>query len=79
MASSIRAVTQCPEVPEALLTPRASWKDPKAYDAKAHELAGKFRENFVQFAEREPGDVSEAGPMLWTQRGDGGEPPGRRG
>jgi len=32
---------------DGVFAPRASWKDPKAYDAKTQELAGKFRENFV--------------------------------
>lgn len=44
----ISTVTRCPGVPDGLLDPRASWKDPEAYDAKAGELAAKFRENFVQ-------------------------------
>ncbi len=62
----IAAVRRCPGVPDALLDPRAGWKDPRPYDAKAKELAGKFRENFVQFADREPPGVCEAGPSLWA-------------
>ena len=45
------AVTRCPGVPDGLLDPRSTWRDPKAYDAKARELAAKFRENFVPFAD----------------------------
>ena len=59
------SITRCPDVPEELLDPRAAWKDPKAYDAKAQELAVKFRENFVQFADCEPKEVAEGGPTLW--------------
>jgi len=60
-------VTRCPGVPDELLAPRGTWKDPKAYDAKAHELAMQFRENFVPFADCEPGCVCESGPALWAK------------
>jgi phosphoenolpyruvate carboxykinase (ATP) len=63
-------ITRCPEVPDAVLDPRASWTDAQAYDAKAQELAGTFRENFVQFADSVAPDVAAAGPTLW--RTDGG-------
>jgi len=59
------AITRCPGVPDELLDPRSTWKDAKAYDAKAQELAAKFRENFVQFADCEPAGVAAAGPTLW--------------
>src|SRR3989338_8953494 len=59
-------VTRCPGVPDSLLDPRATWQDPRAYDAKAQELAAKFRENFVQFADCEPAGIAAAGPTLWA-------------
>jgi phosphoenolpyruvate carboxykinase (ATP) len=59
------AIARCPGVPDELLDPRSTWKDPKAYDAKAQELAVKFRENFVPFADCEPAGVAAAGPTLW--------------
>lgn len=62
-------VTRCPGVPDAVLDPRSTWQDPKAYDATAQELAVKFRENFVQFADRESAEVCEAGPTLWGKQG----------
>ena len=58
-------VSRCPGVPDTLLNPRATWPDPKTYDAKARELAVQFRENFVPFADREPAGVVEGGPTLW--------------
>jgi phosphoenolpyruvate carboxykinase (ATP) len=50
----ISTVTRCPGVPDELLDPRASWRDPLAYDAKAREIASQFRRNFEQFADCEP-------------------------
>lgn len=61
----LQAVTRCPGVPEALLEPRRTWSDPAAYDAKALELAAKFRENFIQYADEEPAAVCEGGPGVW--------------
>jgi phosphoenolpyruvate carboxykinase (ATP) len=47
----------------ALLDPRATWRDPEAYDAKARELAALFRRNFERFADVDP-EVAAAGPRL---------------
>ncbi len=54
--------TACPNVPSEVLDPRATWSDPAAYDAKARELAGRFNENFVQFADHVDEDVRAAAP-----------------
>jgi phosphoenolpyruvate carboxykinase (ATP) len=51
-----------PGVDDTLLDPRGTWRDPDAYDAKARELAGMFRENFKKFAESAGAAVSAAGP-----------------
>ena len=51
-----------PGVPDALLDPRATWKDPAAYDTQAQKLTALFRKNFEQFAELVPASVREAGP-----------------
>jgi phosphoenolpyruvate carboxykinase (ATP) len=51
-----------PGVPDAVLDPRGTWKDPSAYDAQARKLTGLFRKNFEQFAEAVSAGVREAGP-----------------
>jgi phosphoenolpyruvate carboxykinase (ATP) len=52
----------CPEVPAEILNPRNTWKDKSQYDAKARELAEKFRRNFEQFARESSAGVRAAGP-----------------
>ena len=49
-------------VPDDVLDPRRTWTDATAYDAQAQRLAGLFRKNFEQFAERVHEAVREAGP-----------------
>jgi phosphoenolpyruvate carboxykinase (ATP) len=51
-----------PEVPSSVLSPRATWSDPKAYDAQARKLAAMFRENFDQYRAQVPAAVAQAGP-----------------
>ena len=52
-----------PGVDARLLDPRSTWLDPAAYDAKALELAGLFRENFKQFADVVRPETAAAGPV----------------
>jgi phosphoenolpyruvate carboxykinase (ATP) len=49
-------------VPSNVLQPRNTWKDPREYDAKAHELAHRFTKNFEAFASMVPPAVRDAGP-----------------
>jgi phosphoenolpyruvate carboxykinase (ATP) len=49
-------------VPDDVLDPRRTWTDAAAYDAQAARVAGLFRKNFEQFAERVHDAVREAGP-----------------
>ncbi|MHC4931423.1 MAG: phosphoenolpyruvate carboxykinase (ATP), partial [Planctomycetota bacterium] len=53
---------QCPNVPDELLQPRATWADKEAYDAKARELAARFAENFKDFEEQAAPEVRAAAP-----------------
>lgn len=54
---------QLPNIESHLLNPKKTWKNPKDYDVKAHELINKFINNFKQF------DVSpvirDAGPVSY--------------
>jgi phosphoenolpyruvate carboxykinase (ATP) len=53
-----------PGVEDELLDPRATWRDPDAYDRKARELARMFRDNFGQFAEAAGPAIAAAGPRV---------------
>lgn len=57
------------EVPESLegvaasvCNPRASWQDKSAYDKQAEELAGLFKDNFVQYTGPGVTDYTAFGP-----------------
>lgn len=52
----------CPGVPDEVLRPENTWEDKAAYQAKAHELAQAFQDNFSQFADLVPDSVRRAGP-----------------
>lgn len=43
---------ECPDVPPDLLEARSTWSDVEDYDRKARELAGRFEENYQQYAAR---------------------------
>jgi phosphoenolpyruvate carboxykinase (ATP) len=55
--------TACPGVPSELLSPRGTWPDLAAYDAKAREVADLFRRNFEQYAAACTPEVRGAGPV----------------
>jgi phosphoenolpyruvate carboxykinase (ATP) len=52
----------CPGVPPEVLIPRNTWKDGAAFDAKARELAHRFKKNFEQYAPAVEPQVIAAGP-----------------
>ena len=54
--------THVPGVDPALLTPRATWADPEAYDAQASRLARMFADNFARFEGEAGAAVTAAGP-----------------
>ncbi len=58
----VQVPTECPDVPNEVLIPQNTWKDKKAYEQKAKELAQKFKENFKQYESRVTDEVKNAGP-----------------
>jgi phosphoenolpyruvate carboxykinase (ATP) len=52
----------CPGVPPEVFRPRATWRDPNAYDEQARRLARMFIENFKAFEAEAAPDVKAAGP-----------------
>ncbi len=54
----------CPDVPNAILNPRDTWRNESEYDEVADRLVGLFHENFMKFNEEAGHDVIEAGPVL---------------
>jgi phosphoenolpyruvate carboxykinase (ATP) len=50
----------CPDVPPEILDPKTTWDDPEAYDRMAHEVAGRFEDNFERFAPHVDAEVRAA-------------------
>lgn len=42
---------ECTNVPSEILNPKTTWKNKKAYDIQARELAASFKDNFAKFRE----------------------------
>jgi phosphoenolpyruvate carboxykinase (ATP) len=59
----LRVPLHIPGVPDAIMQPRKTWRNPNAYDAKARDLAARFIENFKQFEDVSE-DVVAAGPQV---------------
>ncbi len=53
--------SNCPEVPDEVLDPRATWADKSAYDQTSRELSRRFEDNFKQFEAHVSEDVKAAG------------------
>lgn len=56
--------TQCPNVPEKILTPRKTWSDANAYDKQARHLAELFTKNFMKFQDGSSEAIINAGPRV---------------
>ena len=53
---------ECPGVPSAVLRPRDTWKDRRAYDAEAGNLVRLFNEHFSQYEDHAP-ELKDTGPV----------------
>jgi phosphoenolpyruvate carboxykinase (ATP) len=51
-------------VPQEVLNPELSWSDQGAYKEEAVQLAQKFAENFIKYADSVSPEVVEAGPRI---------------
>ena len=60
----VEVPTTVPGVPSKVLRPRDTWADAGGYDAKAHELAAMFAENFEDYADGVSEAVRTAGPRV---------------
>ncbi len=56
--------TSCPDVPNAILNPRDTWRNEEEYDKVAANLAGLFSKNFEQFKDKATAEIIEAGPVV---------------
>lgn len=52
----------CPGVPNEMLSPRQTWKNPNEYDAQARELVSRFRENFTKYESYVDDTIKSAAP-----------------
>jgi len=53
---------ECENVPTEMLSPKNTWADKSAYDAKANHLANEFVKNFKQFETKANADIMAAAP-----------------
>lgn len=61
---NLRMPLSCPNVPDGLLDPRATWPSAAQYDDQALNLALAFIANFEQYASFDGSEVLNAGPSV---------------
>jgi len=54
----------CPDVPNAILNPRDTWRNEEEYDKAAAALAKRFKQNFEQYADQAAEAIVKAGPVV---------------
>lgn len=60
----LKMPVSCPNVPNEILSPKNTWNDAKAYDAKANKLAQAFINNFKKFEEHASDQILSASPKI---------------
>jgi phosphoenolpyruvate carboxykinase (ATP) len=56
----LQVPSACPDVPGDVLNPRNTWKDKKAYESAARDVAKRFEKNFQQFEGHVDGKIKQA-------------------
>ena len=56
--------TSCPDVPNAILNPRDTWRNEEEYDIMAKKLAVLFTDNFKKYADKATKEILAAAPNL---------------
>lgn len=54
----------CPDVPNAILNPRDTWRNEEDYDKLAADLANRFNENFKKYAPKAKAEILDAAPKV---------------
>jgi phosphoenolpyruvate carboxykinase (ATP) len=54
----------CPGVPDHILNPEKTWKDPGEYQEKALELAHQFIDNFKKYEHQVPEEILRGAPGI---------------
>lgn len=54
--------TQCPGIPDAVLSPKNTWADKEAYDKMLKKLVELFQSNFTKFEKKVHPEICDAGP-----------------
>ncbi|PHI19297.1 phosphoenolpyruvate carboxykinase (ATP) [Lewinellaceae bacterium SD302] len=58
----LQVPTSCPDVPNAILNPRDTWRNENDYDQLAKNLAERFKKNFEPYADEAGEKIVKAGP-----------------
>lgn len=56
--------TECPNVPNEILSPRNTWDSAEAYDRAAAKLAHKFNDNFAKFSDYADEEIMAGAPKI---------------
>ena len=54
----------CPDVPNAVLNPRDTWRNEEDYDITAAKLAKLFNDNFEKYAAQATAEIASAAPKI---------------
>jgi phosphoenolpyruvate carboxykinase (ATP) len=54
----------CPDVPNAILNPRDTWRNEEDFDEKAIKLAHLFKSNFDKYKDQASAEIVAAGPAI---------------